>query len=402
VSKVSADKSPWVMAVYLMADGPSGGTDLDKAARATVQDIKKAVVKVGGDIRVAIQIDFKREPGTFRVLIERGDEELRPVQHPGFVATTRAFAEQNAGASENLADFFEFVDGQCGDRRCVVHLWGHSNGPVGLFTDAPNPKAPPDTLTLPELRRGFARRQQRMRRPVDVAMFKNCWMSTLETAFQLEGTSKYIIASPGLVVPFREWPYEKIFKQLVPDHSTETVARNIFAALGDFYDLAENRSNVPGVPPVLDEVSWALLDLDRITEVTPAFRELVAHLTAADRFDLQRHLRRASRGDPALVDMILLCKELQASPHHEVSERARQLLAAVRQCFVVPPSPKQSAFGGISAFYFPDPIKHRAAFKASLVAPQTDPRDYVKLAINETGWPAIATENIASLIPANH
>jgi len=402
---VYSAREPWAVAVYMVSDGPRGDKDLDKAAVGAVEDMKKAVRAAadrGIDVRVAVQMDAKTRKGSLRVLIQKGDESLEPVSleaDPIAVTTTKG-RELNSGNPKSLHSFVHWFRDSSPNRRYIVHLWGHSDGTQGLFTDDGRFTSHPDTLTLPELRRAFQCAHECCGGPLDLVLFKNCWMSTLETAYQLEGLARYMVASPGLVVPFREWPYDEMFTALVPTHSSERVATDLFNTLSEFYKLAANRSNSPGERPALDEVPLSLLKLETLKpHVEPALKRLVAA------FDSERHgkelraaAERASRGDPALVDVILLCEELLDTPHDTVRDVARHLRDAIHHhLFVRPRTPRQSAFGGVSVFRFPkleDP-----AFRSSHFASVTDPKDYAKLQIVETGWMPIATEGIKASEP---
>ena len=77
-------------------------------------------------------------------------------------------------------------------------FWGHSRGPFGLFTDRYSSLigsqfAEDDlqsyvaqTLTLRELRVALRNARECLQQNVDIIVFKDCFMSTLETAYELK------------------------------------------------------------------------------------------------------------------------------------------------------------------------------------------------------------------------
>src|SRR5262249_28353631 len=155
-------------------------------------------------------------------------------------------------------------------------------------------------------------------------------MSTMEVAYQLEGRAKYIVASPSLVVPFREWPYEQMFAATVASHGSERVAVDLFQTLSTFYELARNRANSPGAQQWVDEVPLAILDLESLTpHVEPALKRLVESFKGRHGDEVRDAALRASRGDSALVDVVLLCELLLDSKHETLSAVGRTLRDAI-------------------------------------------------------------------------
>ena len=104
---------------------------------------------------------------------------------------------------------------------------------------------------------------------------------------------------------------------------------------------------------------------------------------------------RASRGDPALVDLVAVCKNLKAADSASqvrtgVGDAAGKLQRALEAAVIQ--KPDQSAFGGLSVFYYPRAQQDR---NVSFIAPAIgrDERLYSRLALSKLkAWAKIALE----------
>ena len=138
-------------------------------------------------------------------------------------------------------------------------FWGHSRGPFGLFTDSPFSLVPgmfaPDnpafyiaqTLTLKELRAAMHSAQARLGQAVDIIAFKDCFMCTLETAYELKDVATFLVASPG-IVPIEGWPYEQMLASLAASNDPAVAARGIVDELNRHYADEANRHGLTEVP----------------------------------------------------------------------------------------------------------------------------------------------------------
>ena len=198
--------------MYMVADGPSGNQILDDIALSERSDIIHAAIPDSGkgpnkDIYVAVQLDLSDQNGILRLAVD-GDVQRIP--------------EGDAAATDTLESFFDFVQKQCPARHYAVLFWGHSSGPVGLFGDTASIASPLNRVTLPKLQgvmehfaealrkgresfkttkrdcarrahdetgsgRGAAPSPADDEQPIDILVFKNCWVGTLEAAYQLRG-----------------------------------------------------------------------------------------------------------------------------------------------------------------------------------------------------------------------
>src|SRR5262249_7518952 len=104
-----------------------------------------------------------------------------------------------------------------------------------------------------------------------------------ETAFELNGIARYMIASEARVPegraglngkPALNWPYRQICGALTARKETRTAAKDIVSAVGRFYANSENRFGHAEVP-------YALVDTRAAADVTEPLTELVKALRAA-------------------------------------------------------------------------------------------------------------------------
>jgi Clostripain family len=322
----------------MIADGINGSSALDASAERAKDDIKAALAAAGANatVNVAMQMDFKETPKTTQRLIVHRHKDW-----------TQIGRHREAGDPRVLKAFFRWVYNQCPAERYVVHFWGHSSGPVGLFFEQAHPAARPDGLTLPELGYAFEHSKRTLGQLVDIVLLKDCWMSTLEAASELRGGAKLMVSSQS-VIPIDGWPYKELFECLSSD-VTATVAAGLVKALGDYYDMAINR-------PKRSEVSFGAVDVEAARAVDEPLRALAARLAAlhGDKLAASRTaLRRASRGDPALVDVVTMCENLKGLSDAELGRHAEDLSQAVKRS-VVAHRPQPSIHQGLSLLYFPE------------------------------------------------
>jgi hypothetical protein len=274
--------------------------------------------------------------------------------------------------TQDLHGFFQWAYDQCPATRYAVFFWGHSFGPGGLFNtnEPPVVDPPPGTPVFWSRIDQFAvqsgtqkilnwrlRDAERMLAraggtspgggagttggstptstpKVEIVLFQDCWMATLETAYTLEDSVRYIVASQSLVpigldsngqvVPTATWPYKKIIDSLL---LRVDYAVGALEELKTFYDQSpSNRYPNTTVP-------FSLLDLgpgqgEVSANLTGPLQLLVTSLsslgTAKRRQLIQDPGPTAGRlvfidpqgvlraGDVALLDVLTLCRHLES------------------------------------------------------------------------------------------
>jgi hypothetical protein len=301
--------------------------------------------------------------------------------------------------TDDLQFFFNWAFENCPADHYSVFFWGHSFGPGGLFEVAekpllppPPPPLPPPTVAagsggtwpppppaalppivvpespitspyVPQLTftsigltdlAGALLRLMNLRKldqpdlvaagqsmKIDVVAFQDCWMSTLETAYQLQDSAQYLIASQSLVpigynlngqLPGAIWPYEDLIGALVHQ---QPYPDSLLGILKTFFD----GTNLPaGTNPEFNRypnptLPYTLLDLgqnpgDLSARLT---QPLVQLITALDIPSMSRANRRSlilqqlagqlfkfsgadlQAGDVALIDVPIFCGYLQNS-----------------------------------------------------------------------------------------
>src|SRR5678815_5045244 len=228
---------PWTVMIYMIADDPAGGALLDQQANRELDQIVHGALSVDRDrLYVAVQLDFRSQPDVWRRVIGEG-AWLQP--------------ESDAADPETLYGFFEWAQRLCPADRYALILWGNSRGPFGPFTDAPFSsalsglfaKADPwtyvaQTLTLKELRAALHHARECLNQEVDIIAFKDCFMSTLETAYELKDAASYVIASSD-IVPVEGWPYVRMFDHLTRQPDAKLAAKAVVKELQHYYQVAD-------------------------------------------------------------------------------------------------------------------------------------------------------------------
>lgn len=127
-----------------------------------------------------------------------------------------------------------------------------------------------DTL---ELDRVMQEVQKLIGHPLDLLGMDACLMATLEVAYQIRKSVRYLVASEELV-PARSWPYDSILQELnaTPDMEGNQLAAAVVRHYKQFY-----QAHPP--PPGGGDVTKVALDLSRIGEIVGPVNALASALT---------------------------------------------------------------------------------------------------------------------------
>lgn len=405
---------PWAVLSYMVADDKSGGSPLDNAAKIEMQAFCKAADF--DRVSIAAQIDFKHTPGVFRgVLLEkpRDFEEVKPEAHPLWrtivgglkQSKLRVLLEKrdlNAARADVLLDFLRFGRQSCPADRYVVAFYGHAYGPMGLFYDAEAKQHDATTLRLNDL----ASSMEAADRKASLIVFRDCFMNTLETAYQLRGAAEFMLASQSVAPVAGVWPWGGVMSALMGSGSSEDVATSVAKQLTRFLDEPENRKPFADVP-------YSLLDLGVAEAVAAPLKALADALDAA-RSDPARSAACAKAlegarigfpddasnpGDPALVDVPTLCDGLAALAPDPVAAPAAALGAVVNDRLVRWHHAQKDNYRGVSLYY--QPVTPRDVRRSFILSgnPDDAARDaahYAQLALCQaTGWDRIALKPLA-------
>jgi Clostripain family len=245
-------RKPWTLLVYMVAEDKANPLFLDPIAKNEIARIFEFVGAQPSRMHVAIQVDFTRQLGVIRQIAGRSAEHLR---------------ESIASDPRVLKQFFDWGLNECPADRYMVLLWGHSSGPAGLFPDGTPGKTTLETsLPLTALGNVFHDAARRIASSgandkFDIVLFKNCCMSTLETAYELQGSVRYMIASQGRV-PAEGYPYERILHSL-DARPTRSTAEQILRELAFFYENPQHRG-------AHEEILYSLVNVEAAWEIARA------------------------------------------------------------------------------------------------------------------------------------
>jgi hypothetical protein len=291
VSTAPVTRKPWTLLAYTVADDPDH--PLDTGAQDELQALCQAADF--GQLSIAAQVDFKRPKGVFRGTITaappkvRGWKDVRAENHPlwrkilGRIDAERSRLEVqreardlNSANANVLTEFLRYGQNECPADRYVVFFYGHAAGPMGLFNDAESGVREMDSLRLNDLAGSLETAGGR----AAVVVFRDCFMNTLETAYQLRDATEFMIATQSLAPAKGVWPWSGFLNTLMPGADSSDVGLGLVKQLAQFLDDPKNRGNFHDVP-------YSLIDLSAADAVAEALKDLTDALVAA-RDDAQR------------------------------------------------------------------------------------------------------------------
>ena len=436
MSATSPMPKPWAVLAYTVADDKSGGSELDAAAKRELKAMCEAADF--GQVNVAAQVDFKRTRGVWRGLLtekppprrpetgskagvpkptSRNDDDDDDDDHPLWRSIVggmkRSHAARPHGEEPNSTPRAptscrtSCVSASKAARRIATSSpstvmrmgrWGCSSTRMRVSATA-------TTLRLNDLASSI----EGIEGKAAVVIFRDCFMNTLETAYQLRRAAEFMLASQSVVPVAGVWPWLQFMTTLMPSAVSGDVGRALAVQLAHFLDEPSNRGPFEDVP-------YSLIDLDEAETIVKPLKALVNGLDAA-RADAKRAAAcakalEASRigypddhsnpGDPALLDVPTLCDKLQAIDADSVAGPARALGEAVRDRLVRWHHSQKKAYQGISLYY--QPVKPHDIERSFIMSGNAedaakDAEYYAKLALCEaTGWHRIALNPLGACV----
>jgi Clostripain family len=409
-------RKPWSLLAYTVADEKIG-RPLDEWAPAELKALCDAADL--NAVSIAAQVDFSHRKGVFRGALtaapprSRGFKDVTDQSGPlwdeilGEVDADRSLlrvqkeaADLNSARGSVLRQFLRFGQRECPADRYVVFFYGHAAGPFGLFCDRTTGERKLDTLRLNDLADSLEANDLR----AGVLVFRDCFMNTLETAYELRDTAEFMIASQALAPVDGVWPWSDFLATLKPSADASDVGLGIVKRLAHFLDEDEkHREGLAAVP-------YSLLDLSAAEACIAPLASLVEALDAA-RTDTARgracgaalEAARVGRpkddkvpGDPALLDVPTLCERLSGLVGDPVAAPATALGKVVGARLVRWHHSQTSFQRGTSLFYKPVRGRHITASYLQAEDPKVAAEDaacYRKLALPKaTGWDRIALD----------
>ncbi len=424
----------WTLLAYTIADDKGGFHAIDQAAENDVTAICEAADL--GRFSVALQLDLKRHPGVYRATIKprskAGTPQRRQRRATQEAETTRNFRTINprrrplwrdivatlqhtnlqlledrthldAASGGVLHRFLASGRRDCPARRFILHFLGHSFGPMGLFYDSKTGQANPHVLRLTDLARALRSKDG----PVDVVLFRDCFMDNLEAAFELHRAALFIIATQAQSPIHGSWPWLNMMSVLMPSIDSSDVGRSLVLQLENFYDQESGRGG-------LGEVPCALIDIEGAQQVAKPLKRLVKVLSAArgdakrrracaaalESARLSQNLSLSRPGDPALLDVLTMCRNLQQLGSDPVAAAAGALSDVIYSKVITSFHVFRGPFRGLALYY--KPVTQRDLDESFVQASderdkRSDERYYRTLALSRaTGWDQIALNPLAA------
>jgi hypothetical protein len=201
--------STWTVMVYM-----AGDSSLSSTVDANLAELES--VGSSNTLKIVALVDKLGEGDSHLYYIGKRalkDLSLREiwVKHPNEVET---------GRQETMQSFLKFCKEKYRSDYYLLVIWGHGDGWRGAALDGN------DYLTLTELRNSL------MEVHPDIIAFDACSMATMECYFELENSTKYIVASEK-TVPTGGMPYATIMKKLPglgPGDASKTITKEYLKA----------------------------------------------------------------------------------------------------------------------------------------------------------------------------
>jgi hypothetical protein len=403
----------WTLLAYTVADDKGRAAPLDQALQQELKALCRAADLA--KMNVALQVDMKRQRGVFRVAVRTQSLDLagdggfvfaRPqdynlwrnvldgLDESADLELMRDAKDLNSASGGVLRNFLSYGRKKFPAKRYAIFFYGHSAGPMGLFYDQASGEKMPRIL-------GFDKMNAALRaghKPADVILFRDCFVDTLEIAYQLRGVARFVLATQAEAPVAGTWPWFDIMPTFMKSAQSVDVATAIETQLAAYFRQNENRGKKPGRR--ISDVPYAVLDIDATKEI---IRPLTALATALDasRKDPVRcrayaealeearvgslgTLRRP--GDAALLDIPTMCDNLQKTGD-PIATLARNLRDSVKDRIVKTHHSQKGRYRGISIYYKPVTKRDRGRSFLQMI----DDKYYKSLALSRaTGWHRIA------------
>jgi hypothetical protein len=404
----STSRKPWTLLAYTVADDKA--TNLSPLDRAVKEEIK-AICDAADmtQMHVAAQVDFKRTPGVFRATLKthraRDFEDVSPEKYDLWreilqraeesdLVVQKERRDLNAAKWGVLSEFLHWGREECPADRYVVFFYGHSFGPMGMFYDADSTERIPRALRLNDLARALRSDQG----PAEVVMFRDCFMGTLETAFELHGVARFMIASQSEMPIAGRWPWTGLMSAMMGTADSLEIARGMSWQMATHFNQRENRGPLSDVP-------CSLIDIEAAYTLGKPFKDLVdalqsaradqAHCaTFADAFERARIGSPANHerpGDPSLLDLPTLCDNLRRLAIDPVSSLAGTTGDALNKGVIKYHHSQKDHFRGLSVYYRPVKAAQVDRTFIGVEDAKSDDLYYESLAFSRaTGWNALA------------
>lgn len=447
------ERKTWCAAFYFVAQEDATLAYPETTLDPKMAEAVAAVTLAASEVKDTVHVVYRTIPAD----PIKADPVAKVVRFLGPETGTKFFPDCYETSSLSLVDtgqdltcFLKWVYRWCPADHYAVFIWGHSFGPAGLFepgsgVSIPKPgltalreafeqfgltrragdrqPAPPPThvsrtaasngpsgvagstgdSTASQVIQGMANQGDK----VEIVLFQDCWMSTIETAFEIAGSTAHMVASQSLI-PVGTlyanfvWPYGDLLKAL----ASATFAVDMTKRLLKFY--VDNFSYIQYLPTV----PLALLDLSKVPALKQPVKALVAKLAAlapGQRLPLLEPARLVKldtttipaillAGDGGLLDILKLCAWLK-SPQAPWSDQqtAADLETELKKLVTIsaeahPASTPDLGFNGVSAFHWPPVSVSTDDFITEAVRRSLGAYKSLEF-VKQTGWDQLSLEH---------
>ncbi|MCF6289463.1 MAG: clostripain-related cysteine peptidase [Desulfobacterales bacterium] len=344
----------WTLMVYL-----DGDNDLEKFALLDLNEMEQGLPESG--VTVVALVDraqgYDDSDGdwqgcrVYRLRRDRDPEKLASEQ-------IAELGELNMGDPAVLSAFVTGAVRKFPAPHYGIILWDHGGGWSLMAIDhsAPGTEKGMDSLNLPELRQGLSRALDRLGlERLDLVGFDMCLMAQLETAYELAGLARVMVASQA-VEPGDGWPYDRFLPMFGRETAgVKRLATNIVKAYDDYY--SERKERVATLSAIdLDAIDGVVAAVDgmagKLTGVLERrwpdiARSLFYSETYGDRTDIRRDARVLSS-----IDLLDLGKRLRHEiPDFPAAAEYRRLVAAMDQAVLANySSPRHHLSNGLALY----------------------------------------------------
>lgn len=242
---------PWTVLVYL-----AGDNDLAAEMVWALAELKAAAERraVRDGMNLLAEIDVAGSPPRRYELTGAGASDSGDLPALGRPAPSPA--KNELPLERFLSDAIRELPAA---KRSAIVLSGHGSGAVGDFLPDLEPRS---AVSIPRLGRILARTRSRLKEKIGLLGLDSCQMSTVETAFEVRGSVRFLVASEGTVLN-AGWPYQSVLDAFLRAKSEEGAARAVVRRYLRYYrdyELASQSTDV------------AVCDLERLDAVVEALR----------------------------------------------------------------------------------------------------------------------------------
>jgi sugar lactone lactonase YvrE len=312
-------------------------------------------------VNIVALYDGPRSNDTWLFTLPAGTQSL--------IATPQA--EANMGDPEQLVAFVQAAQGRWPGDYFYLAIADHANALDGIAWDYTSEADGSERLTNAELLQAMQEISDSQAHPIDVLHLDGCLLGLIESAYQLQGTAHYLIASENLA--WSAFGYAEYARRIQASTNPHDFATNIV----DEYERLVNADNRPYTIAAYDlgRVDTVVLQLDRLATKlqslalqNPAIRaQLTSLRKETQALDSDGSIQLTALDE--YIDLYDWAERVEAAIDDQVvRDSAKQLRDAIDALFVDRPRIKSGVYQGTTvdlskahgiAIYYPQQASAR-------------------------------------------